>query len=72
MTDVAPQFAPISRVTLTRDEAAASLGISLDSFETYVQDHLRLVHVGRRKLVPVAELERWADRAATRPLPDAP
>lgn len=65
------QLAPIQRVTLTREEAAASLGISLDAFEQYVQDHLRLICVGRRKLVPVGELARWAERAASRPLGDA-
>ena len=64
-------FAPIRRVALTREEAAQALGISLDAFEQHVQDHLRLIHIGRRKLVPVRELERWADSAASRPLGDA-
>jgi excisionase family DNA binding protein len=54
----APRFA------LTRSEAAASLGISLDSFERHVQSELRLVRRGRLRLVPVVELQRWLERAA--------
>lgn len=69
MTDT--RFAPIERVTLTREEAAASLGISVDLFEVHVQPHLRLVVLGRRKLVPIGELRKWAERAAERPLGDA-
>ena len=57
---------PIPRIALTRDEAAAALGISLDSFERHVQPELRLIRRGKLRLVPVAELERWADGAAER------
>jgi hypothetical protein len=48
-----------SRLCLTRTEAAQSLGISLRSFERYVQPHLALIRRGRMRLVPVKELERW-------------
>jgi hypothetical protein len=51
--------APIPRLALAREEAAASLGMSLDSFERHVQPTLRLVRLGRMRLVPVRELERW-------------
>jgi hypothetical protein len=57
---------PIPRVALTRDEAAAALGMSLDSFERHVQPELRLIRRGRLRLVPVTELQRWADGAAER------
>jgi excisionase family DNA binding protein len=50
----------VPRVTLTKDEAAASLGVSLDHFERHVMTSLRLIRCGRRVLVRVAELERWA------------
>jgi hypothetical protein len=50
--------APVPRIALTREEAAASIGVSLDSFERYVQPHLRMVREGRLRLVPVVELER--------------
>jgi hypothetical protein len=60
---------PIVRVALTREEAAIALGISLDSFERYAQPELRMMRRGRLRLVPVSELERWADQAAERTLP---
>jgi hypothetical protein len=62
------ELAPIPRFALTREEAAASIGMSLDSFERHVQPHLRLIRLGRMRLVPVRELERWADTIAERAL----
>jgi hypothetical protein len=56
--------APVPRLALTREEAAAALGMSLDSFERYVQPTMRLVRLGRMRLVPVRELERWLDENA--------
>jgi hypothetical protein len=56
------------RLALTRAEAAAAIGISLDSFERYVQPELRLVRRGRLRLVAVRELERWLDANAARVL----
>jgi hypothetical protein len=41
-----------------------SLGMSLDSFERHVQPELRLIRRGKLRLVPVAELERWASESA--------
>jgi integrase len=38
--------APIPRLALSREEAAASIGMSLDSFERYVQPSLRMVRLG--------------------------
>jgi hypothetical protein len=58
------QTAPIPRLALCREEAAASLGMSLDSFERHVQPTLRLVRLGRMRLVPVRELERWLEQNA--------
>jgi hypothetical protein len=59
MTDLAP----VPRVTLTRHEAAAALGISLDTFERYVQPHVRVIRLNRKRLVAVADLEEWARSA---------
>jgi len=59
----------VPRVALTRAEAAASLGVSLDSFDRHIQPELRIIRRGRLRLVPVAELARWADAAAERTLP---
>jgi hypothetical protein len=58
------ELAPIPRVALTREEAAAALGMSLDSFERHCQPELKLIRRGRLRLVPVTELERWAERSA--------
>lgn len=59
-------IAPVPRVTLTRAEAAASLGIGLDTFETHVQPNVRLIRLGALRLVPVSELQRWATENAER------
>jgi hypothetical protein len=57
---------PIPRLALSREEAAAALGMSLDSFERHVQPTLRLVRLGRMRLVPVREIERWLEENAGR------
>ena len=69
-----PDVAPVPRVALTREEAAAALGIGLDSFERYVRglgkkEMMRLIRWGRIRLVPVSELQRFAEDAAERTLP---
>ncbi len=62
--------APVARVALTRNEAAVALaGMSLDTFERYVQPHLCLLRIGRLVLVPIAELERFAKEHAERTIP---
>lgn len=53
---------PVFRVALTIDEAALALGISRDHLERHVLPDLRVIRVGRRLLVRIAELERWAQR----------
>jgi hypothetical protein len=50
----------VPRVAVTRQEAAAALGMSLDSFERHVQSELKLIRRGKLRLIPVVELERWA------------
>lgn len=59
---------PIPRLALTREEAAAAIGMSLDSFERHVQPTLRLVRLGRMRLVPIRELDRWLEDNAERTL----
>ena len=56
--------AAVLRIALRRDEAAQALGMSVDSFERYVQPHVRLIRAGNLRLVPVSELEKWADENA--------
>jgi hypothetical protein len=54
----------VARLALTRAEAAAALGMSVDSFERYVQPEIRLVRRNSIRLVPVRELERWVEENA--------
>ena len=61
---VARPIQPVPRYTLTRREAAAALGISLNHFERRVQPELKVVASGQLILVPVSELERWVQRHA--------
>jgi len=49
----------VSRLALSPDEAADTLGVSRDYFDRHVAPELRIVQRGRRKLIPVRELERW-------------
>ena len=59
-------LAPVPRYTLTRREAAASLGVSINHFERRVQPELKVVLSGQLILIPVAELELGpAPRAPT-------
>lgn len=60
--------APIPRVALTPPEAAAALGCGETYFTEHVRPELRLIRRGRKVLVPVAELERWAAENASRPV----
>ena len=55
---------PVPRYTLTRKEAAAALGISLNHFQRRVQPELKVVASGQLILIPVNELERWVQRHA--------
>ena len=69
MAEAHPDTAPIPRLALDRCEAAAALGMSLDSFERHVQPTVRMVRLGRMRLVPISELERWLDEHAERTIP---
>ena len=61
----APVALPAVALAVGRDEAAALLGVSLDTFERHVLPHLRVVQVGRRQLVPVRELEAYVAARAS-------
>ena len=66
MSEQLPEIGRIPRLALDRAEAAAALGISLDSFERYVQPQVRIIRLGRLRLVAIAELEDWARSAGER------
>jgi len=42
--------------------------VSVDFFEEHVMHELRIVRRGRRRLIPLAELQRWLDSSAHRTL----
>jgi len=54
----------VPRLALTKPEAAAALGCSIDTLERHVLPELRVVRRGRLVLIPVAEIERWLERSA--------
>ena len=58
----------VPRLALTPREAAASIGCSEEFFREHVDHELRWVRRGRKRFVPVAELERWAERSAEQTL----
>jgi len=60
------------RLALSRAEAAASLGVSVDSFERYIQPEIRFVRRGRLRLIPVSELTKWLDANAAKTLEGSP
>ncbi len=47
-------LAPVPRLALTVEEAAAALGVGEDFFREHVASEVRIVRRGRRKLVAVA------------------
>jgi hypothetical protein len=49
----------VQRYALRREEAAASLGMSVDTFERRVQPFVKVVSCGQLVLVPPTEIERW-------------
>lgn len=60
--------APISKPTppalaLSIEGACQALGIGWDLWKT-IEPEIRVVRLGRRKLVPVSELQRWLDTHA--------
>ena len=52
------------RTALSIEEACASLGVSEDFWREHIEPEIRLVRVGRRKIVPTASLEKWLDERA--------
>lgn len=58
----------IPRIALTPSEAAAAIGVGPDFFDANVAPQLRLIRRGRKRLVPVSELERWVADSAETPM----
>ncbi len=54
----------ITPIALQKPQAAASLGMSVTSFERHVMAKVRCIRCGRLRLYPVADLQRWATENA--------
>jgi len=51
-------------LALSVEQACAALGVSWDTWREHIEPEVRIVRIGRRKLIPLRELERWlADHA---------
>jgi excisionase family DNA binding protein len=51
-------------LALSVEQACQALGVSWDTWRAHIEPDVRLVRVGRRKLIPVSELQAWLDRHA--------
>jgi excisionase family DNA binding protein len=58
------QMNAFPRILVTKAEAAELLGMSVDSFERYVQPYIRAIRKGRLIRFRVSDLERWAEENA--------
>jgi hypothetical protein len=58
--------APVPRLALSIEEACVALGVSWDYWSEHIAPDVRVVRRGRRKLVPVSELQRWLEESAER------
>ena len=65
---VQPAAASLGRLALSKGDATDALGVSVDFLEEHVMHELRIVRRGRRRLIPVRELERWLEDNASRVL----
>ena len=60
--------ASIPRIALTPTEAAAAIGVGPDFFDANVAPQLRLIRRGRKRLIPVRELEQWVAENSEEPM----
>lgn len=59
-TDSATHRQPIARLAVSVPQAAASLGVSVrTAWALVASGQLRTIRVGRRRIVPLAELARF-------------
>ncbi len=51
-------------LALSVEQACTALGVSWDTWHASIEPDVRIVRLGRRKLIPVASIERWLDEHA--------
>lgn len=56
----------IPRLALNQQEAAESLGVSVDHFERHIKGQLPVVYSGALKLYPISGIERYLSDQALR------
>jgi excisionase family DNA binding protein len=56
----------VQRLALSPEEAAAAIGVSRSFFFAAILPELRVVRVGRRRLIAVSEIQKYLDREAVR------
>ncbi len=54
-----PTVAPVPRLALDVTEACAALGVSWKLWREHIEPGVRVVRIGRRKMVAIDELRRW-------------
>lgn len=52
----------MTKLLLTRKDAAQMLSMSVDHFERHVQAHLAFIKSGRLLLFPLEEIQAWVER----------
>lgn len=51
-------------LALSVEQACAALGVSWDTWREHIEPDVRLVRIGRRKIVPVSAIQAWLDAHA--------
>lgn len=59
----APITKPAPTLAVSVEGACQALGIGWDLWKT-IEPEIRVVRLGRRKLIPIVELEKWLDQHA--------
>lgn len=48
-------------LALSVEQACDALGVSWDTWKEHIAPDVRIVRIGRRKLIAVSELQRWLE-----------
>jgi hypothetical protein len=53
-------------LALSVEQSCAALGVSWDTWRAHIEPNVRVIRLGRRKLIAVTELQRWLDEHGER------
>ncbi len=48
-------------LALSVEDACAALSVSWKTWHEHIESEVRIVRIGRRKLIAVSELQKWLD-----------